>query len=489
MRLLSVQNEGRMINVAILFIAFMQRLSFKPQNVFLFSAVTWGTLTVFITPPFQVPDEPNHFFRAYQIADGTFFPETSNNRVGGFIPVSLIHTRNMFGDIAFHPGKKIKSETIFRSLEIPLNPKETAFAFFPNTGLYTPVPYIPQSLVIIIGKLFNAPPLVLLYSGRLFNLFCWIILVTFAIKTTPVFKWFFVVLALMPMSVFQASSVSADVLTNGIVFLFITFMFKLAFDDHKSFKKYDLCFLIFLLVILILSKYAYFFLFLLWFLIPVKKAITNKKYILATFLLLFITGLTLSISGYFVKHIHGSIDSAVNYYGNGGGVPVANPYLQIQYIITHVGSYFNIILNAFWFNKFFVSTFIGNLGWLDTPLPVLYVLVAVTILILAALGDSNENITISMKKKSVFLLSLCSVIFVLCTMLYMSWTPIGASIIDGLQGRYFIPIAPLFFLLFYNRKLNLSEKTKCIGSIVFIVISFLVMNYSLISRYYLSASF
>ncbi|HBL17188.1 MAG TPA: hypothetical protein DD417_10700 [Elusimicrobia bacterium] len=31
---------------------------------------------------------------------------------------------------------------------------------------------------------------------------------------------------------------------------------------------------------------------------------------------------------------------------------------------------------------------------------------------------------------------------------YLSWTEVGAGLIEGVYGRYFIPIAPLFFLPF-----------------------------------------
>ena len=470
-----------------LFVVFVQRWSFKPQNVFLYSAITWGTLTVFITPPFQVPDEPNHFFRAYQVAGGTLFPVTQHNQVGGFIPSSMIKTWKIFGDIASHPERKIKPENISKSLEIPLNPENKTFAFFPNTGQYLPFPYIPQFLAIITGKLFNAPPLILLYLGRLLNLFSWIIMVALAIRITPVFKWFFLMLALTPMSVFQASSFSADALIYGTAFFYTAFIFKLAFDENRSPKKYDLGFLIILLVFLILSKYVYFFLFFLCFLIPVKKAGNIRNYLLTALLLFVIAGIAVTIGGYFVKRIYESVDPAVNYFGNGPGIPTINPDLQVQYILTHVGSYIESILLTFWKNKFFISTFIGNLGWLDTPLPVLYILAAFITLILMALGDGNENVIISIKRKSVLLFSLCSVIFVICTLLYVSWTPVGGSVIDGFQGRYLIPVAPVAFALLYNRQLKFPERTKCIGSIIFIVISFLVMNYSLISRYYLGA--
>lgn len=462
----------------------------KPRNIFLFFAMSWGALTVFITPPFQVPDEPNHFFRSYQIATGKIFPEIRNNQVGGFIPLSFINTYDLFSGIAFYPERKIGFDKFGKSLVIPLDPEIKTYACFPNTGLYTPIPYIPQSFAIIIGKFFNAPPLIILYLGRLLNLFCWIFLISLAIKITPICKWLFLLLALTPMSVFQASSVSADVLTNGVAFLFIAAVFRLAFDKNKSFSKYDLILLIFLLVVLTLSKYVYSFLIILYFLIPINKSGNIKNHILNALPLFILTGLSLAIGNHFVKNIYESIDPAINFYGNGSGIPQStNVDMQIQFIISHVGTYFKTILLSFWtFKSFIISSFIGNLGWLDTPLPDYYILLAISMILLTALSDGNKDVILSIKSKIILLIGFISVAFCLSTLLYLSWTPIGDSLISSLQGRYFIPVAPLVFSLFYNRYLKLSENILVIISIIFIMISFLVMNYSLISRYYLSSS-
>jgi Predicted membrane protein (DUF2142) len=41
-----------------------------PDRLVLALGLAGGLLLVFVTPPFQVPDEPAHFFRAYQVATG-----------------------------------------------------------------------------------------------------------------------------------------------------------------------------------------------------------------------------------------------------------------------------------------------------------------------------------------------------------------------------------------------------------------------------------
>ena len=458
--------------------------TFTPQRVFLFTAIIWGSLTVFITPPFQVPDEPNHFLRAFQIASGDLLPENQNNRVGGFVPSSLEKTILLFINIPFHPDQKMTYEKIHLSLQYSLTAEKKSFVSFPNTSTYAPVLYLPQSLAVFIFKIFNTPPIILMYAARLFNLFSWIILVFLALSLVPVYKWLFMLLALTPMSVFQASSLSVDAITNGVAFLFISMIFRLAFDKNVRFKKTDFFYLSILLMFLTLSRYAYCFLYVLFFLIPPGKSGSRQKYMLAAFGLFLIICCTLFTGGYYVKHIYDSVDIAVNFYGD--NQKIIQPYLQIQFIFTHAIYYLKTILVTFWTNNLFIPSFIGNLGWLDTPLPNIYIGCSILTLLAVSMCDSNKNVNISIINKLIIFTSIISVIFIICLLLYLSWTPVGSPTIDGIQGRYFIPVAPLIFSLFYNRNLNLPVNTIKIISLIYIAISFVVMNHALISRYYFS---
>ena len=44
------------------------------QRVYVYIALIVGILFVFLTPPFQSPDEDSHFKRSYQIAKGNIYP-------------------------------------------------------------------------------------------------------------------------------------------------------------------------------------------------------------------------------------------------------------------------------------------------------------------------------------------------------------------------------------------------------------------------------
>ena len=97
----------------------------------------------------------------------------------------------------------------------PLNPSARKFVRFPNTALYSPLVYLPQSIGMAVGRLLGVSAPTLCLFGRICNLLAWVTLVFLAIRVTlvflairitPVYKWLFFVLALMPMSLFIATS-------------------------------------------------------------------------------------------------------------------------------------------------------------------------------------------------------------------------------------------------------------------------------------------
>ncbi|OFY47411.1 MAG: hypothetical protein A2W85_01745 [Bacteroidetes bacterium GWF2_41_31] len=156
-----------------------------PHRMFLLIAIIWGLIMIFIIGPLQIPDETNHFFRAYQVSQFKFMPEVKNNILGGELPSSFWILISNFSNIPYHAEEKLSFALIDSSLRVKVNPDETTFMLFSNTALYSPIPYIPQATGISIGKLFSLPPLILLYLGRLFNLALWIIMVYTAIKNYP----------------------------------------------------------------------------------------------------------------------------------------------------------------------------------------------------------------------------------------------------------------------------------------------------------------
>lgn len=458
---------------------------FSVPKVFLFFAISWGVLMVFLTPVFMIPDEPNHFYRAYQISELKFIPEVNDNRLGGILPHSLLALQLKIWEtngINLRMDKNI----FYECLSISLKPKEKAFIFFPNTSLYSPVSYIPQSIGISIGKAFTAPPLVLVYLGRLFNLALWILLIYLALIIIPTYKWLFLLLALLPMSISQSASLSADVMVNGLSFLLIAIIFNLAFTLKAKLGIKELIILVIIAVFLTLSKSIYFFLILLYFIIPVIKARTTRSYIIYSIVLILCTFITLTLSSLIISHLTHQITPIEIFYGDHPTVPKINPDKQIQFVLSDIWGFVKLVIRSFiWHRDMVTKSFIGILGWMNVLLYPKYYPFAIFVLIVAALLESKKEITINLFQKLIMLISFVGIIFIFSFTMYLSWTEVGGEMVTNLQGRYFIPIVPLLFALLYNRKLYIQPIVFSIGSIIFIFISIVVTVFTMVTYYYI----
>lgn len=449
----------------------------SPEKAFFSIGLFFGILFLLIIPPFQVPDEPNHFFRAYQISAGEILAEKRDNTTGGLIPKSLLDSVIIWNDIPFHPERKVTRKQFFESFNISYQKRKKTFLNFANTALYSPIPYLPQAIGIALGKAFYLSPIILMYLGRLTNLLISVYITFLAIKITPAFKWVFFLLALTPMASFQRASLSADSFINSISILLIATITRYAFDINKEkIVIIDIVVLCLLSILLSLSKQAYFMIAVLCFLIPKYKFGTQKKY-LATCLFLSLTSATAWIFwSFFIKNIYVPLRPDVAVAGE-----------QARFVLSHPLKFVVIAFNDFNVNlEGYLNQFIGVLGWLDTHLPGIVLISYEAMLMFIALIDSRSNVIILFKDKlNIFAVWLSS-IFIIYLLTYLSWTPVGKEIIEGIQGRYFIPVAPLLFLLFYNRSLSLNIPSNKFGLVIVsyslfaLVVSFVVI----VKRYY-----
>ncbi|MGZ7050337.1 MAG: DUF2142 domain-containing protein, partial [Methanobacterium sp.] len=275
-----------------------------------------------------------------------------------------------------------------------------------------------------------------------------VILVYFAIKITPVHKWVFLMLALMPMTLNQAASLSADSFTIGLSFLTIAFFFNYSFFNRAINSK-DIIIMFILIFTLALSKQGYIPLLLLLLMIPIDKFNNSRIRILAFALIGSITLLFTGIWDYIFKDSYVAI---VN--------PAISASNQIFFILQNPLQFGYIFLNTLNLKfQFYLISFVGIFGWLQIPLPEIMVYTYLAALIIVALLDKNK-LVVNKVQKSVSFFTFLIISFMVFLFEYTTWTPVGASLIEGVMGRYFIPAAPLFFLLFYNRKsfIQLSNK-------------------------------
>ena len=143
-------------------------IRFPPHIAFLLVGGINAILLTFLTPPFQVHDEFQHFFRSYQLSEAEIWGSVQDGHPGSVIPSSLPEfVERSWGCLeVWHVpplGTHRLAET-WREFQQPLAPSRRQFAEFITVD-YSPILYVPQTLGIAAGRLFGASPLALLVFG------------------------------------------------------------------------------------------------------------------------------------------------------------------------------------------------------------------------------------------------------------------------------------------------------------------------------------
>jgi uncharacterized membrane protein len=459
--------------------------SISPERIFLAFALSFGIAISVITPPFQTPDEFHHFYRAYQITEGHFMGIQKDNRLGGAIPVSIVNASKIFKPV--RNGQQTDKETIVAFLNTPLKTDSSVFTDFPNTAIYSPVSYLPQALSIFVLKKLHFSIGYIFYGARFFTFLTWIIAIFYTIRILPVFKKLFVLLALLPMSLCTNSSLSADVITNIAAFLTIGYVLKCAFSD-KKFTTLNFIVIALLLVTLACTKLLYVPLILLFLVIPKKKFSSNKAfYINFSLLALIVLAVTLYLATV-MGHLHIPYSNYNPMYRD-KGIDIyqgADLHGQLQFIMHQKLYFIQVLFSSLFIPDHFIRNcqgYIGVLGWFDLALfPWMYISAYVIILFTAVAETGYTAKSFIPGNKIVILISFLIMLFLIQLSQYLSYATVGDNYVV-LQGRYFIPILPLFFMLL-NRK---GLKKQRLITLIISIYLLLLLSYTIIilySRYY-----
>jgi uncharacterized membrane protein len=207
---------------------------------FLLASLLVGVPMVFVTPPFQAPDEPAHFLRAFALSEGRLLSNNTGEGTGSRLPTSL---RRLFelsmADVTFQPDRRFEAARLRTALAIRLEAADRAFESYPTSSVYTPLSYLPQALGIAVARTVADRPLLLFYSGRLVSFGLVTALVYLALLKLPALRWFGCVLAMAPMALFLRASLSADALCFALALLVATTVARLVLAPASSTDRHD----------------------------------------------------------------------------------------------------------------------------------------------------------------------------------------------------------------------------------------------------------
>jgi len=200
-----------------------------PALFFLLTASLIGLILVFAVPRFAGIDEPLHFARAYQVSEGQLMPEDAPEGAleggGACLPADVVD------DLSASVASYWRSLFTAEGVDVPANDvgPPTApcadgrtFVNFATFVYNPPVPFVPQALAIRVVDTFGGGAGSGLLAGRLAGLATFVALGFVAIRRTPRGQWALVAVALLPITLFQAATLTPDTLTTAAALLVVS---------------------------------------------------------------------------------------------------------------------------------------------------------------------------------------------------------------------------------------------------------------------------
>ncbi len=412
-----------------------------PEIFLLITLLVFGSVACLSIPISAGYDEETHFVRAWEMAHLYWIP---NQQLGGKLPFPAIYWELSYRR---QPIVEAVSPGLWsRYGGLRIDAHDYVYSNVVTRSVYSPLLLLPQALVLrYLGLSLNLPALLVYYACRFAGLLSYLVLCWVAVRSIPFGKWLLAVLMVSPMALFQASSVSADTISNGIGFLFLGASLGLAAREHLSWKNWLA--LLGMIALLFMAKVNLLFLVLLPFLLirPSRYQMKAGYYLLAAaavaLFALEVAGWNVVAYSHFTRMLEG-----------------ASPTGQIQYILSAPLNFVGIIAGDIWTNGLsYLQGWVGVYGYNYWPVPALTYVLYPFAVIAALFFTGRETITaadnetdialISQRRTSVVLVALFFVgVLITIVSLYIAFTPVGSQFVAGVQGRYFTPVMPLLLL-------------------------------------------
>lgn len=419
----------------------------RMEIVFAVYVLILGMAYMLILPAESAPDEDRHILTAYNLSNVilggpaaeeglVYFREKDLSGLYGEIPNSgtyLSFYENFFSDS--------------QSKEYVLLTED----FIIQAPFWT---YLPQALGISVGRILDCNGTITILLGRVFSLFFFVGITCLSIKIIPFGKMILFAVSLLPMTLELVASYSYDTMILSLAFLFTALMCRLIFTKEVLEIK-DIIAPTVVLSLLAPNKYVYIPLVLLVLLLPGEKYREKKRKWISAGIMCSAMLLVLLVQRAGGQRIY---------------VPgfTQTEYRTLEYCLHHLPEVIQVYLNTVLGRMgYYVSSMVGmSLGWLELNMPLEVFILSIVLLLISTIETASENTAVIKNRQYVvFFVCFLGVFFATLTAMLLTWTPSTSYYIEGVQGRYFLPVLPL--LLFCVKKMDIRSGKSMLKPVVY----------------------
>lgn len=478
---------------------FLVQKEWELERAFAAAVMGMGLMYMVVLPPLSAPDEISHFISAYQLSSHMLGKQARAEDERVYIRAQDAFIEDVKGDLTYErvsagwdreadaadmgTGAAAESTT-GDTADTGANPdmgagdaadpaavvlgqdlNEGTYRTIRERGLRgggpegtvmsyqmpvrtTPMVYVPQALGIALGRLLGLGGLGLLFLGRLCNLMFFTVMGWLTIRKMPFGKEVAAGAALLPMTLHLAASFSYDVMIISLSGYFAAVCLHLAYKAERV-KVRDVAVLALVMAVMGPCKMVYGVIAGFCLLIPVKKFGGWGKWTLSAASVLGAFAAAMVLVNHRTVALYTQADQDYVAWAQETGYTfgrlVHSPMLVLKMC-------YNTLM---WQGEQLYSGMIGGaLGHMDAVLntPYAVILGLTAILAVLALRKPGETIFIRWKGR-LWIWFLCLVCLgALMFSMLLAWTPVTSQVINGVQGRYLLPVLPIFLLSLKNDK-------------------------------------
>lgn len=391
-----------------------------------------------VTPPFQAPDENQHYMKALSLTQGILLTQERGDAIGAELPRAAldIHAVDFPTDV---PAEQRRFDRAQRTLSAAADATRpgAAFAEFPNVASYAPSLYAPGAIGLSLGRAIDLPWIDAFYVGRLVNALTGLLLLIAALRLLPFGRNAMLATALLPTFAYQTGSLSPDAVINGFGFLGLSFALRTGFMDVAPARSAAL---LITGPLLALCKGVYLPLIAAGLRWQQHRRDLRPGLIMAAMAL----GAVAFVSW---MHVSGGSQALYHIQSRKTGETMMTAPLsdQLSIIVANPLAYAHILASSVIERApVYALQIVGRFGWNAILLPLLAYPLAM--LMLGAGVASGSGARFGMGQRLWWLAVAAGVALLIETAMYLTGTPLGADYIQGTQGRYFLPLLPLVLL-------------------------------------------
>ncbi len=396
-------------------------------------ALIFGVMFSLITPITDTPDEQVHTATAFIMADGNLVTKSGE----------LAPTTKSINRVMDNHMRRFNHNTLGRAVS-----EKTTESSWGSGRLF--FGFLPQTIGLWFAKLLHTDLKGYFYMGRIFNALAYAIFAFFAVKKAPKYKLYMAVLALMPMSLVIAGSYNPDAVTYGLALLMGAWFIDMYFNQTYKISWKQIGIFAVIAALLMTIKFSLCALALLPLFIPAARYKDRKTKWLGSAVILAASAVAAFLAVWWMSASSAGTSALSGDELSGRG---ANAMQQLSFLLHNPGAAASI------FSKTIMRDLGDNLmqlfglGQLTYSVFGVVAIVYFAFLALVAFAYTKYEYQPELAKgyTPVSLLNRGMILFVILLSillaylaLYLTWTPVSADTVEGVQGRYFVP---LFFLL------------------------------------------